>query len=81
MNTEFITRGAKKHGSKVAWSSVAAALLTLTLAYLDQRGTSQTNHTASWDAIRELRQRVFLLESNEIFRQGYEAAQKTKGNK
>lgn len=70
MNTQFLTKSARQHKGKIAWTGVVAALLTLGAGVLEQRQTSSDNHAAAWVKMNVMEQRIEALELKAAYQQG-----------
>lgn len=77
MNTEFISKSAKKHAPKFAWTTVIGSIIALAIGILDQRQTSETNHNAAWVKMAGLEQRIEALELQSAYQKGYDAGLKS----
>jgi hypothetical protein len=77
MNTQFLTRSAKAHGSKIAWGSVFTVLLALVAGWNDNRSTNVSNHdeTARWhqesvEWREKMEARIEALEEQDSYNKG-----------
>ena len=70
----FLKTQSKRHGSKVAWTTIMLALLGLATAALQQRETSSNNHTAIWVKANGMEARIEMLEKAAEYDKGYRDA-------
>ena len=70
----FIKTQGKRHGSKIAWTTIMLALLGLATAALQQRQTSSDNHAAIWVKFNNHETRLEMLEKAAEYDKGYRDA-------
>jgi hypothetical protein len=78
MNTQFITKNARKHGKSIGWSTIILAIIGLLAQAISQHNSSSDNHDAIWKEIKSAEARISTLEQQQQYDKGYQAGKSQK---